>query len=64
MAEHDIDMVVHGHTPEEDAEIRAAWYAEPAALGRFSRLDRTPGISTTDLITRIVRRSKDGTLPC
>ena len=54
MALHNIDMVFHGHTPEED-HLYNHMFRVPMALGKFTRTERTDGISTTMLIDRIER---------
>jgi len=51
---HNIDMVFHGHTEEED-DLYRNMFAVPMKLGKFTRTERTPGISTTMIIDRIER---------
>ncbi len=51
LAEHDIDLVVHAHPPEQHHQYEFT-YQVPIALGKFRRLDYTPGISTTAIIAR------------
>ena len=52
--EHNIDMVFHGHTEAED-HLYAEMFEVPMKLGKFTRTERTDGISTTMLIERIER---------
>src|SRR5689334_5924950 len=56
--EHDIALVVHGDdiTPEAIAEV----YGPVAAAGRLRLVHYTAGVSTTDLIARVRRRSAGG----
>ena len=54
MNEHNIDMVFHGHTEAED-HLYAEMFEVPMKLGKFTRTERTDGISTTMLIERIER---------
>ena len=51
--EHNIDLVIHG----DDISLETAqdWYAAPIRLGIFKMIPYTQGISTTDLISRIVK---------
>ena len=49
-----IDMVFHGHTPAED-DLYYPMFRVPMQLGKFTRTERTEGISTTMLIDRIER---------
>ena len=51
---HNIDMVFHGHREDED-DLYNDMFAVPIKLGKFTRTERTPGISTTMLIDRIER---------
>jgi len=50
---HQIDLVIHG----DDISLQTAqdWYAAPIRLGIFKTIPYTQGISTTDLIGRIVK---------
>ena len=52
MATHAIDMVFHGHTEAEDHLYRDM-FKVPMSVGKFTRTERTQGISTTMLIDRI-----------
>ena len=52
---HSIDMVFHGHSLEEDEKYKFM-YKEACQLGKFTRTDYTPGISTTNIIENIVVR--------
>ena len=54
MTTHNIDMVFHGHTSAED-DIYHEMFQIPIKLGKFTRTERTDGISTTMLIDRIDR---------
>ncbi len=54
MTTHNVDMVFHGHTTAED-DIYHAMFQVPIQLGKFTRTERTEGISTTMLIDRIDR---------
>ena len=56
MTQHDIDIVAHAHTVE-DEERYAAMYAVPMELGKFRRLEYTSRISTTDIIARVLGRT-------
>ena len=50
-----IDIVAHAHKPDED-DYYYYQYKEPIEMGIFRRLDYTDGISTTDIINRILER--------
>tara|TARA_B110000971_G_C20034778_1_gene513541 strand:- start:277 stop:690 length:414 start_codon:yes stop_codon:yes gene_type:complete len=52
---HKIDIVAHAHNPEEDAYYHYQ-YKDAKDMGIFRRLDYTDGISTTDIINRILER--------
>lgn len=54
MAEHDIGVVVHGDSscPAD----RQRMYGMPIEMGKYMEVPRTAGISTTDLIERILAR--------
>ena len=45
-------MVFHGHTAEED-HLYKDMFEVPIRMGKFTRTERTPGISTTMIIDRI-----------
>ena len=47
-----IDMVVHAH-PENEDEKYQKMYEIPTKLGIFKRLEYTPSISTTNIISRL-----------
>lgn len=49
-----IDMVFHGHTPSEDLFYNEM-FKVPIEMSKFTRTERTPGISTTMLIDRVER---------
>jgi glycerol-3-phosphate cytidylyltransferase-like family protein len=52
--EYDIDVVVHGDDNSFDENGNDA-YAFIKSIGKYTELQRTNGISTTDLITRILK---------
>ena len=54
---HDIDMVFHGHTKEENYKYKKM-FEEPERLGKFKRTEYTSEISTTQIINRILERYK------
>jgi cytidyltransferase-like protein len=58
LAEHRIDLVVHGD--DFDEEALAYWYGAAQALGIFQTLPHTPAISTTALIERVLARELAG----
>lgn len=51
LAEHDIDLVVHGDdlTPDGAQQV----YGAAVAAGKLECVPRTPGISTTEVIQRV-----------
>ncbi|WP_170970187.1 adenylyltransferase/cytidyltransferase family protein [Nocardioides jishulii] len=51
LAEHEIDLVVHGDdlTPEAAEQV----YGAAVAAGKLECVPRTPGISTTEVIQRV-----------
>ena len=51
MKNNKIDLVVHAHPVEEDEKYQKM-YSVPTKQGKFRRLDYTPSISTTDIISR------------
>ena len=51
MEEHKIDLVVHAHN-EGDTNYDFM-YKVPMSIGKFKRIDYTPGISTTGIIHKI-----------
>jgi cytidyltransferase-like protein len=53
--EHNIDIVVHAHD-ESDTRYNEM-YAVPMSLGKFKRLEYTKGISTTEIIQRLLKRA-------
>ena len=57
---HNIDMVFHGHTQEED-HLYHDMFQVPMRLGKFTRTERTPGISTTMLIERVEKSKGSAT---
>ncbi len=60
LAEHDIAIVVHGDdlTPEGAESV----YGAAVAAGKLEYVPRTSGISTTDLIQRVLDAKAAGTL--
>ena len=52
---HKIDMVFHAHPLEEDEKYQHM-YKIPSILHKFTRTPYTNGISTTDIINRIIKR--------
>lgn len=48
---YNIDMVVHAH--DVDDESYNFMYKIPIQLGKFKRIDYTPGISTTKIIEKL-----------
>ncbi len=52
--EHNIDFVAHDAIPYASDEMEDV-YAEVKAAGRFAETQRTEGVSTSDLILRIIR---------
>lgn len=52
--EHEIDFVIHGDDNSFDENGKDA-YAFIKSIGKYKELQRTDGISTTDLITRILK---------
>ena len=64
MQRHKIDLVVHGFINDADAERQFEFFELPIRTGRFQRIDYYGGISTTDIMNRIVqdaKRTKDQT---
>ena len=58
LKKHEIDMVFHGHSEEED-HIYNEMYSVPTKLNKFQRTTYTAGISTTDIIDRCKNRYND-----
>ena len=54
LQQHNIDYVVHAHDVTDTQYDHM--YAVPMQLGKFIRFDYTTGVSTTDIINRIVSR--------
>ena len=50
---HNIELVVHAHSPEENKFYRDTCCKHAHEMGIFKRLDYQSGISTTELINRI-----------
>lgn len=57
MDEFDLQMIVHAD--EIDDDTRDEWYSIPIQYGRYCEVKRTVGVSTTDIINRIIKRSHD-----
>lgn len=55
---YDIDYIVHGDDPCITADGRDA-YALPKRLGRFKTIKRTEGVSTTDLVGRMLLMTRE-----
>ena len=49
---HGIDEVIHGDDISE--ESRRYWYGEPISMGIYREVSYTDGISTSDIISRIL----------
>lgn len=60
LAEHDIAVVVHGD--DLSPEGAEAVYGPALAAGRLAYVPRTTGISTTDLIRRVLAAKTAGAL--
>lgn len=60
LTEHDIDLVVHGD--DLTAEGAAVVYGAAVAAGKLVYVPRTSGISTTDVIQRVLDASAHGSL--
>lgn len=60
MDDHSIDVVAHGD--QICPMARTAMYAVPIEMGRYTEVPRTEGISTTDLIQRVLSRQALKTL--
>ena len=58
---HNIDMVFHGHKIEEESYYKKM-YKIPNELGKFTRTEYTPKISTTEIINKIIERRNNLTL--
>lgn len=52
----DIDVVAHAHDEADDEYYQTTCYAEAYKLGKFVRLSYTPGISTSQIIDRVLQR--------
>jgi len=62
LADHVVDIVVHGDdlTPEGAEAV----YGAALAAGKLEYVPRTSGISTTDLIQRVIDANASGSLGC
>ena len=54
---HKIDLVVHAHSHEEDKFYQTKCYKDAYEMGIFRRIDYQSGISTTELINRILKKN-------
>lgn len=57
LTQHNIDFVCHDDIPYQTAGIDDA-YAICKKLGKFKATERTKGISTTDLVAKILRNKE------
>ena len=57
LTKHNIDFVAHDDIPYGTAGVDDA-YAECKRLGKFKATERTKGISTTDLVAKILRNKE------
>jgi len=57
LTKHNIDFVAHDDIPYETAGIDDA-YAICKKLGKFKATERTKGISTTDVVAKILRNKE------
>jgi cytidyltransferase-like protein len=53
MAEHGIDLVVHGFADPSDEERQAHFFAAPRAAGKFQVIDYYRALSTSDIIAKV-----------
>lgn len=60
LLEHKIDLVIRGD--DLDQESINYWYKIPIEMGIFKTISYTQGISTTEIITKIVQRNKNNSL--
>jgi ethanolamine-phosphate cytidylyltransferase len=58
VSEHKIDYIVHGDDPCITADGKDA-YAYAKSIGRFKLIKRTEGVSTTDIVGRMLLMSKE-----
>ncbi len=49
--QHDIDLILHGD--DVSGEMEEFWYKIPIEMGIYRSVGYTPGISTTEIISRI-----------
>lgn len=54
---HNIDLIMHGD--DFSPELEALCYKTPIEMGIYRRIGYTPGISTTEIISRIKARDTD-----
>lgn len=59
MAEHGIDLVVHGFADEADAERQFEFFEVPIRMGKFQRINYYRGLSTSDIINKIQGQSDE-----
>ena len=57
MDKHHIGVVAHGD--QSCPMARHTMYAVPIAMGKYTEVPRTDGISTTDLIKRVLTRHSE-----
>lgn len=55
LEEHNIDLVVHAH-PESEIKIFEKCYAYPMSIGKFKRLEYSGGITTSEIMRRVIER--------
>lgn len=53
MAEHGIDLVVHGYANPADAERQTEFFAEAAAAGKFQTIGYYDGLSSSSIIAKV-----------
>mmetsp|Transcript_27253 Transcript_27253/g.80334 ORF Transcript_27253/g.80334 Transcript_27253/m.80334 type:complete len:794 (-) Transcript_27253:23-2404(-) len=53
MAEHNIDLVVHGFANDADAERQRVFFEAPMKMGKFRRIAYWKGENTTQIIERV-----------
>lgn len=58
VAEHNIDYIVHGDDPCITADGKDA-YAYAKAIGRYKQIKRTEGVSTTDIVGRMLLMTRE-----
>ena len=53
---YNIDMCFHSHSKKEHDLLKLNEYKDPIELNKFTRMDYSNDISTTDIINRIIKR--------